>query len=81
MEQKILIALFVDQVAPRFDLATEVFIASMGQMAAGLSKKRPWFYREPRQNSSVILFFWKKSGQWCVVELKMSIINILNGRT
>ena len=39
MEQKILIALFVDQVAPRFDLATEVFIASMGQMAAGLSKK------------------------------------------
>jgi hypothetical protein len=63
MEQKILIALFVDQVAPRFDLATEVFIASMGQMAAGLSKKRPWFYREPRQNSSVILFFWKKSGR------------------
>ena len=30
MEKKILIPLFEDQVAPRFDLATEVFIVTIG---------------------------------------------------
>ena len=39
MEQKILIALFVDQVAPRFDLATEVFIASMADGGRPIEKK------------------------------------------
>ena len=39
MEQKILITLYVDQVAPRFDLATEVSIVSMADDGRPIEKK------------------------------------------
>lgn len=39
MEQKILIPLYVDQVAPRFDLATEVSIVSMADDGRTIEKK------------------------------------------
>jgi predicted Fe-Mo cluster-binding NifX family protein len=39
MEQKVLITLYVDQVAPRFDLATEVFIVSMADDGRLIEKK------------------------------------------
>ena len=39
MEQKILIPLYGDQMAPRFDLATEVFIVSMSDDGRPMEKK------------------------------------------
>lgn len=39
MKQKILIPLYVDQVAPRFDLATEVLIVSMADDDRPIEKK------------------------------------------
>lgn len=39
MEQKILIPLYVDQVAPRFDLATEVYIVSMADDGRSIEKR------------------------------------------
>lgn len=39
MEQKILIPLYSDQVAPRFDLATEVYIISVGDDGRPIEKK------------------------------------------
>ncbi len=39
MEQKILIPLYVDQVAPRFDLAKEVSIVSMADDGRTIEKK------------------------------------------
>ena len=39
MEQKILIPIYADQVAPRFDLATEVSIVSIGDDGRLMEKK------------------------------------------
>lgn len=39
MEQKILIPLYGNQVAPRFDLATEVYIVSMAVDGSSIEKK------------------------------------------
>lgn len=39
MEQKILIPLYVDQVAPRFDLATEVSIVSISEDGRSIEQK------------------------------------------
>jgi len=40
MEQKILITLYIDQVAPRFDLTTEVSIVSIADDGRPTDKKK-----------------------------------------